>query len=200
MAARAYNCLQGDLWASSNQQIRLSTQQFSRADKWAARILDAAIVNDNVLSLAEPILFQLRRKGLIDTRGGGCAGRPEKSYSGDFFNLLCASPIRPRQGRAAGNKANKIPPPHDFAPEAKTQHRTDLPVSVEGVTMSALRQKQTCAVELGMSALPPKADMCSARGDVCFGPRADIADFIRSRRRRGTGSTAVQKDRAPWPS
>jgi len=25
-----------------------------------------------------------------------------------------------------------------------------------------------------MSALPPKADMCSAIGDVCFGPQADI--------------------------
>ena len=25
-----------------------------------------------------------------------------------------------------------------------------------------------------MSALPPKADMCSARGHVCFGPIADI--------------------------
>jgi hypothetical protein len=25
-----------------------------------------------------------------------------------------------------------------------------------------------------MSALPPKADMCSARGHVCFGPEADI--------------------------
>jgi hypothetical protein len=25
-----------------------------------------------------------------------------------------------------------------------------------------------------MSALPPKADMCGATGDVCFGPLADI--------------------------
>jgi hypothetical protein len=25
-----------------------------------------------------------------------------------------------------------------------------------------------------MSALPPKADMCIALGDVCFGPKADI--------------------------
>ena len=28
--------------------------------------------------------------------------------------------------------------------------------------MSALGQKQTCAAQNGMSALPPKADMCSA--------------------------------------
>jgi hypothetical protein len=25
-----------------------------------------------------------------------------------------------------------------------------------------------------MSALPPKADMCGATGNVCFGPKADI--------------------------
>src|SRR5262245_55842467 len=28
--------------------------------------------------------------------------------------------------------------------------------------------------EIAMSALPPKADMCSAVADVCFGPKADI--------------------------
>jgi hypothetical protein len=58
--------------------------------------------------------------------------------------------------------------------------------------MSALGQKQTYAVQNGlsalppiatakadmpqtvMSALPPIADMCSALADVCFGPKADI--------------------------
>ena len=34
-----------------------------------------------------------------------------------------------------------------------------------------------------MSALPPKADMCSASGHVRFGPIADIACFIRTPRR-----------------
>jgi hypothetical protein len=29
-----------------------------------------------------------------------------------------------------------------------------------------------------MSALPPKADMCSALAYVCFGPKADIAAFL----------------------
>ena len=43
--------------------------------------------------------------------------------------------------------------------------------------MSALGQKQTCAVQLGMSALPPKADMCSATRDVPFGPEADITEL-----------------------
>jgi hypothetical protein len=39
--------------------------------------------------------------------------------------------------------------------------------------MSALGQKQTCAVQKGMSALPPKADMCSATRHVRFVPKAD---------------------------
>jgi hypothetical protein len=30
------------------------------------------------------------------------------------------------------------------------------------------------AVELSMSALPPKADMCGAQAHVCFGPIADM--------------------------
>ena len=34
-------------------------------------------------------------------------------------------------------------------------------------SMSALGQKQTCAVQHFMSALPPKADMCVANTDVC---------------------------------
>jgi hypothetical protein len=40
--------------------------------------------------------------------------------------------------------------------------------------MSALGQKQTFAVQKGMSALPPKADMCSAKWDVRKVPIADI--------------------------
>ena len=33
------------------------------------------------------------------------------------------------------------------------------------------------AILARMSALPPKADMCSALADVCFGPKADIGDY-----------------------
>ena len=39
--------------------------------------------------------------------------------------------------------------------------------------MSTLGQKQTGAVH-GMSALPPIADMCGAKRDVRFVPKADI--------------------------
>ena len=41
--------------------------------------------------------------------------------------------------------------------------------------MSALGQKQTFAVQNGMSALPPIADMCGATRDVRFVPKADMA-------------------------
>jgi hypothetical protein len=44
--------------------------------------------------------------------------------------------------------------------------------------MSALGQKQTHAVQNGMSALPPKADMCGATRDVRFGPIADIRPLL----------------------
>jgi hypothetical protein len=44
--------------------------------------------------------------------------------------------------------------------------------------MSALGHKQTYAVQNIMSALPLKADMCSAARDVCFGSKADVRTAI----------------------
>jgi hypothetical protein len=46
-----------------------------------------------------------------------------------------------------------------------------------GVLMSALGQKQTFCDAEAMSALPPKADMCSATRHVRFVPIADIQQF-----------------------
>ena len=43
--------------------------------------------------------------------------------------------------------------------------------------MSALGQKQTCAVQRVMSALLPIADMCSAQADVRFVPQADMGEI-----------------------
>jgi hypothetical protein len=45
--------------------------------------------------------------------------------------------------------------------------------------MSALGQKQTFAVQKGMSALPLKADICSALAHVRFGPRADSCSAVK---------------------
>ena len=61
-----------------------------------------------------------------------------------------------------------------LAPEA--QDRGIVPVQVrvvKGCSMPALGQKQTCAAQKGMSALPPKADI-GALVDVRFVPIADI--------------------------
>ena len=46
--------------------------------------------------------------------------------------------------------------------------------------MSALGQKQTFALQNVMSALPPKADMCSAIRHVRFVPIADMTDLSRN--------------------
>jgi hypothetical protein len=53
--------------------------------------------------------------------------------------------------------------------------------------MSALGQKQTWTVHQLMSALPPKADMCSALAHVCFGPKADIQDDVNEKERPPCG-------------
>jgi hypothetical protein len=49
-----------------------------------------------------------------------------------------------------------------------------LKPSTLGTPMSALGHKQTFAVQNGMSALPPIADICSAQAHVRFVPTADI--------------------------
>jgi hypothetical protein len=48
-------------------------------------------------------------------------------------------------------------------------------IELDPSPMSALGQKQTCAVHQAMSALPEKADMCGAKADVRLGPKAAIA-------------------------
>ena len=89
--------------------------------------------------------------------------------------------------------------------------------------MSALGQKQTCAVQQAdvrftpnsdresgfpqkaMSALPPKADMCGALAHVRFVPIADSCSaekriVIRSLRRRERAAKEARSGRAPWRS
>src|SRR6516164_3298200 len=64
--------------------------------------------------------------------------------------------------------------------------------------MSALGQKRTYAVQKGMFALPPKADMCGATRDVRYGPIADPCSAANnnsysitlSARERSEGGTA----------
>ena len=73
--------------------------------------------------------------------------------------------------------------------------------------MSALGQKRTCAVQLGMSALPPKADMCSATRYVRFVPIADMVYSCANSRhwqftpnfatREGPSSSQCSRTRTP---
>jgi hypothetical protein len=56
--------------------------------------------------------------------------------------------------------------------------------------MSALGQKQTCPVHQAMSALTPKADMCSALAHVCFGPIAEHSG-VQAPAKRNTPITAA---------
>ena len=70
----------------------------------------------------------------------------------------------------------KIAPPH-FTPQDNASYRFKITLGM-GRPMSALGQKQTYAVQKSMSALPPKADMCSAITDVRFGPKADIPSLF----------------------
>ena len=74
--------------------------------------------------------------------------------------------------------------------------------------MSALGQKQTCAVQNVMSALPPKADMCSATRHVRFVPITDITPLIRSflkscgcnlRHRKLFGARQLNRELDPSP-
>ena len=58
--------------------------------------------------------------------------------------------------------------------------------------MSALGQKQTCAAQKVMSALPPKADMCSALAHVRFVPIG--GHCARSRDVRFTPQTDIKAD------
>src|SRR5215471_839738 len=53
--------------------------------------------------------------------------------------------------------------------------------------MSPLGQKQTCAVQRGMSALAPKATSNATLGNVRFGPIADIANLIDPLRASSSG-------------
>jgi hypothetical protein len=57
------------------------------------------------------------------------------------------------------------------------QSRAGKGAANEGL-MSTLGHKQTFAAQNGMSALPPKADMCGALAHVRFVPIADIGLLI----------------------
>ena len=97
--------------------------------------------------------------GRIAQRGGrqnACALAP---YPGD----------RQHQRRHLARAGGEI-----FQGRDHCRQGSDGRVNWSKARMSALGQKQTCAAQKVMSALPPKADMCSALAHVRFVPIADM--------------------------
>src|SRR5262245_41704284 len=68
------------------------------------------------------------------------------------------------------------------APEGQTEHAAaQISILSGSWSVPDVRfDKRTFRSAIGMSALPPKADMCGAKGNVRYGPKADIAppEFI----------------------
>jgi hypothetical protein len=89
--------------------------------------------------------------------------------------------IQPRRSRAKRRQFSirVSTPPGSREKRSRYHSRCSRSVASAAIRiMSALGQKQTCAVQYLMSALHPKADMCGATGDVRFVPIADIAALL----------------------
>ena len=65
-------------------------------------------------------------------------------------------------------------------------------IELDGGPMSALGHKRTCAAQKGMCALPPKADICSARAHVWLGQKADFQSS-----RYAQGAAGIQRVAQP---
>src|SRR5262249_62386338 len=90
--------------------------------------------------------------------------------------LLGARSERPRRDHNTAEKCNELARPHHRPPKlrhAMVATGCDARKRYATFRMSALGHKRTYAVQNGMSASPPKADMCGAARHVCIGPIAD---------------------------
>ena len=81
-----------------------------------------------------------------------------------------------RSGNMKLDRYYKVGPLGRHRSALNQDHRNIAENSRIGIAnpMSALGQKLTCAVQNGMSASPPKADIGSAKRHVRFVPKADI--------------------------
>src|SRR5262245_39982158 len=118
----------------------------------------SSIFNDNILTLDIAKVMQLLPEMIPYGR------IVEDANARNFHPLLRARGERPR-GRAC-RKRDEFAPSHCHPEAEEPTIVTIISNATEGAAMSALGQKQTCAAQNGMSALPPKADMCSALADV----------------------------------
>ena len=69
---------------------------------------------------------------------------------------------------------SEVSEPVAHKPPVSIYHDSRQPEGSHPPRWPALGQKRTCVVQKGMSALHPKADMCSATRYVRFVPIADI--------------------------
>jgi len=63
-------------------------------------------------------------------------------------------------------------------------------VAITDVRFTPNSDRESGHQQTVMSALPPKADMCSAMADVCFGPKADIKLTAELKARTSFGNQA----------
>ena len=130
------------------------------------------VLDDKIPSLLIAEIAQTRAKGLGAFGQTVSSGRSQEPDPKDLRRwLLRARCERPSGGsppRSVMNSRRLI-----VAPSLWTGHRIGLTQGTgkgslpsDRPAMSALGQKQTCAVQKVMSALPPKADMCNAKRDV----------------------------------
>ena len=138
--------------------------------------------------------YGLQRHCLLKIKFGDCAkvycDHPPGAAQDDCVTIapskthivpprLAKTVIRHRHGEGISNRA--------FSLRVDLRPLTRLSTLCAAIAMSALGQKQTSRDVRRMSALPPKADMCSALADVRFVPIADIGSLNRSPRRRSSG-------------
>jgi len=113
---------------------------------------------------------------------GPNSGYCASAYPGQPIDYYLAKDPRFCPENQRSNTVRRKPP--KSTPVKNQRVRSDRLLKLPAKTMSALGQsalpqlrpqKQACGPQMAMTVSPPKADMCSATKDVCFGPEADMS-------------------------
>jgi hypothetical protein len=78
------------------------------------------------------------------------------------------------------------------SPNVRFGSKADICAATSHVRFTPNSDRESEIPQKAMSALPPKADMCSARGDVCFGPAFPDLNIREIRRRQRKYWTAFK--------
>ena len=149
---------------SGCQRDQFSREQTGLSARWRKAIVDAQSTTFRPSKLLKSLTESreaLLHLGIILGEANQHADAPHA------LRLLRPRSERPRCYRPT-EQCDEIAPFHCL-PEAQDRASYRFkPQCGKGRLMSALGHKRTFAVQKGMSALPPKADMCSATRDVRF--------------------------------